>query len=95
MIKIYIAGKVTGLPYNEVYAKFKVKQLELEEHGYEVINPCEITPQDADWEKAMRICLTALLGCHSICLLPCWTDSKGARLERDLALTVGISTIEL
>lgn len=92
---VYIAGKVTGLPYNEVYAKFKVKQLELESHGYEVVNPCEITPSDADWQSAMRICIAALVQCHSICLLPCWIDSEGAKVERSLAIKLGINTLEL
>lgn len=96
MIKntVYIAGKVTGLPYQEVYAKFKVAQLELEHKGYQVINPCEITPSDADWNIAMRTCISALCNCQFIYLLPCWTESKGATIERSIAITLGISTIE-
>ena len=91
---VYIAGKVTGLPYTEVYAKFKAKQLELEADGYEVVNPCEITPADAEWQAAMRICIKALVQCDSICLLPDWYLSDGAKVERSLALTLGLTTIE-
>jgi hypothetical protein len=94
MEKVYIAGKVTGLPYNEVYAKFKVKQVELEAQGFEVINPCEIVPWDADWKSAMKVCINALFTCDYIFLLPDWNMSKGATLERNLSAVLGISTME-
>jgi hypothetical protein len=40
--KIYIAGKVTGLPQQEVIIKFAELQVGLESCGYEVINPLEV-----------------------------------------------------
>lgn len=39
---IYIAGKVTGLPDEQVKAKFKAAQEKLEKQGYAVINPFEL-----------------------------------------------------
>lgn len=95
MNKVYIAGKVTGLKYTEVYEKFKIMQLRLEAMGFEVVNPCDITAADAAWRDAMRTCIKALLECDSICLLPCWGFSKGATIERNLALTLGMNVLEL
>jgi hypothetical protein len=90
---VYIAGKVTDLPYDEVYAKFMAKQLELEAQNFIVLNPCMHIDKNEHWETAMRQALKLLLDADFICLLPDWADSKGAKLERDLALCLNIPTI--
>jgi len=91
---VYIAGKVTGLPYPEVYTKFRSKQLELEAQEYFVLNPCEIIEADCNWEEAMRISVMLLANADFICLLPDWHESKGATLERQLAAHLGIHSID-
>jgi hypothetical protein len=90
-MKIYIAGKITGEPMLSVVEKFKKKQLELEQQGFEVVNPVELVNNpEEQWEKAMKTCLTALMKCEAICLLPCFVDSKGALLEHMVAKSLGI-----
>lgn len=37
--RIYLAGPLTGLPINESYTLFSTRQKELEEVGFEVLNP--------------------------------------------------------
>jgi len=91
--KIYIAGKVTNEPIDEVNRKFQLAQNELEQLGFEVVNPIKVVNNmEAPWESAMKICVKAMLECDAIVILPCWTLSKGARIERQLAedLDIGI-----
>jgi hypothetical protein len=91
---VYIAGMVSGLPYEEVKRKFKMKQLELEALDFFVLNPVEIVGDgDCNWAEAMRVSVMMLANADYICLLPDWHLSKGATLEQQLAMKLGISTI--
>jgi len=47
-------------------------------------------PKMSSWETAMRRSIEALLNCDEVCLLPDWRDSKGATIERNLAIDIGI-----
>lgn len=89
--KIYIAGKVTGLPHEEVHSKFKDAQLTLATLGFTAVNPIEVVnDQNAQWDKAMKQCIAALMQCDAVILLPCWQESKGALIESELAHKVAI-----
>jgi hypothetical protein len=93
--KIYIAGKVTGLPQQEVVDKFAKAQNLLEDSGFEVINPTVlITDYDTPWDLAMKLCVKALMDCQCIYLLADWRSSKGANIERNLACLLDIEIIE-
>lgn len=88
-MKIYIAGKITGAPgYRE---KFANAQRLLSEKGYTVMNPA-ILPDGFDWWEYMSICFKMLDVCDGVALLPCWQDSKGAKLECEHALHTGKCT---
>jgi|SRR5690606_17890573 len=92
--KIYIAGKVTGLPIHEVTMKFGQAQKEIEAQGFEAVNPLEVVGDwKCDWKIAMKKCIKALLDCDAVLFLPCWMDSKGAILEHKIASDVGIKTL--
>ncbi|HMI03062.1 MAG TPA: DUF4406 domain-containing protein [Pedobacter sp.] len=90
---VYIAGKVTGLPYKEVFDKFQQAKTKLLNKGYFVINPCDFIQPDEDWKIAMSICFTLLPAADYIYLLDDWKDSKGAILEKDLADKLGINVL--
>lgn len=84
--KIYIAGKVTGEPKHLTALKFAMAKKEIEALGFEAINPIEVVGDwNATWDVAMRKCILALMGCEAIVLLPDWVDSKGAKLENEIA----------
>ena len=51
MEKIYISGRISGLPIEEVAAKFDETETKLKAQGYEVINPLKNgIPATASWE---------------------------------------------
>lgn len=91
MKKIYIAGKVTGLPQEEVIEKFAAMQKKIENLGFEVVNPIEVVNDfKTPWNKAMRMCIAGLVTCDAIVLLPDWFSSKGAKIEWDIAKQLNI-----
>lgn len=92
---VYIAGKVTGLPYDEVYEKFRTCQLKLEANGYLVINPCDMISKNENWDTAMLLCLHLIQFADYITLLPDWVESKGARMEKEVATLIGLQFLAL
>lgn len=91
MKKIYIAGKITGLPQNEVIEKFETAKAKIESLGFHAINPVQVVNDwETTWENAMKKCLKALIDCDAVVILPCWSESKGATIERQLAEDLGM-----
>jgi len=86
--KIYVAGKITGLPYDEVVKKFKDAQIKLEKQGFEVFNPIEISPfvEGKTWDEYMAELLPIVETCDLIYMLEDWEDSRGAKDERQRAI---------
>ena len=81
MEKIYISGRISGLPIEEA-------------QGYEVINPLKNgIPATASWEAHVAMDVLLLMGCDAIYLLPDWGFSKGATLEKNLAELTGKTII--
>lgn len=107
---IYIAGKVTGLPIEEVRERFRHHQLKLEQEGHNAINPVElieIINEDrenlsrkhpdvhfkpiTEYNAIMGMCLCEMcVHADEVHMLPGWQGSKGATLERDVAIRLGI-----
>jgi hypothetical protein len=93
-MKIYISGKITGLPYDEAKAKFDAAERELAAQGYEVVNPTNNgIPISAPWELHIAMDIIHLIGCHAIYMLPDWEISKGATLEKNIAELTGKTII--
>lgn len=89
-MKVYISGQISGLPIEEVRAKFEKAEADLTSKGYEVINPTKNgIPFNAPWELHVAMDIVLLIGCHAIYLLPDWGNSKGATLEKNIAELTG------
>ena len=91
-MKTYIAGAVTDVEnYKEL---FDEAARELIEKGLDPVLPIDLPHQhDKRWTSYMRECLTLLLDCDAIYMLKNYRDSKGAKVEYDLAKVLGLKII--
>jgi len=90
---IFIAGKVSGLPENQVKEKFSRAAEELAMMGYKVVSPASLYEREKSWEDVTRDNIRYMLECDEVHLLPCWQESRGAQLERDIAIRLGMQVI--
>lgn len=93
MKRIYIAGPMTGLPdFN--YPAFNTAAERLRALGFEVENPAENPePHCGSWLGYMRMAIRQLSQCDGVALLPGWNDSRGARIEHQLANQLGLVVV--
>ena len=95
--RIYLGGKVTGLPVAQVVSKFRKWSAKLADEQTEVFNPVEyvwqLGMQDDDWQAIMRSLVPQLMLSDELHLMPCWQDSHGAKIERDIARSLGIRVV--
>lgn len=90
MRRVYVAGPMTGLPeFN--FPAFRAAAEQLKAAGYEAVNPADHGVIDGyTWADYMRLDIAQLVGCDAVALLPGWEGSKGANIERDLAVKLGM-----
>jgi hypothetical protein len=94
MNRIYISGKITGLPKEEVFEKFDTAEKKLAAQGFEVVNPIKNGLLfEADWNEHMKKDIQQLLTCDFLYLLPDWKNSKGAKLEKKIAESLNMKQI--
>jgi len=93
-MRVYIAGRVTGLPYDQVTAKFERAEALLRASNHNPVNPLKHVNGLASPLEAMKICLPLLLDCEAILLLNDYDRSEGAIIEYTLALYVGLHIID-
>lgn len=93
-IRIYVAGKVSGEPYDAVVKKFSRACLALIERGYMPVSPVDIVPPGTPWTEAMKLCIRELTWCNGIYLLKDYKQSPGAMLEANIARQLGLSVIK-
>ncbi len=86
-MKVYISGKISGLPLNEVKEKFEKAEEWLEEICCTPVNPLKkagFNP-DASWENHMIEDIRLLFDCDAIYMLDDWLNSRGAIIEKSIA----------
>jgi len=91
--RVYIAGPMTGLDYYN-FPAFNAKEAELRAIGFEVENPtAHGIVEGATWADYMAYDLGRLALCNTIFMLPGWSKSKGATIERNLAAALGMTIL--
>lgn len=95
-MKIYIAGKITGLDYDEAFKAFENAENTLKARGHDPVNPMKENGLDGDgkaypWAEYMRRDIPHPLKCDAIYLLANWQQSRGAKLEYHIAKELGMS----
>ena len=94
MKRIYVAGPMTGYPELN-FPAFHAAAAQLRAAGHHVENPAEINPDpSAEWLDCMRADIARLVTCDAIQLLPGWSKSRGACLEHQIAVGLGLEIIE-
>ena len=86
MKRIYISGPITGYR-NLNRPAFSQAANELTAVGLTPVNPFDLI-EAADhltWVDYMKADLAALLACDGVATLPGWQESRGARVEVELA----------
>lgn len=91
MRRIYIAGKIGDLPENVYKLNFEIAKSEVEIAGFIPVSPVDLPHEhERTWKAYMLEDLAALKTCQGVYMLRNWNDSRGARIERWVAMRLGI-----
>lgn len=91
MTTLFISGPMTGIEnYNR--PAFNKAAEELTALGYAVNNPAQPNNnlEDTDWAGYMKRAIHWMLESDALFMLPGWEDSRGSRIEYDLAVELDI-----
>lgn len=87
-MKIYIAGKITGLHYEEAESLFIHTATAIEKAGHTPLNPMALvdqTPGRTYNEYLLDALRVMMLEAEAVYFLDNWIDSTGARIEFAIA----------
>ena len=91
--KIYISGKISGIE-DEAILLFEEAEREISTWGDLGVNPMNLNHEDSQtWVNYMKTDIKALCDCNAIYMLNNWTNSKGAEIERRIAIDLGMNVI--
>lgn len=93
-MKIYISGPMTGIEdFNKKAFNYWANKISF--RGHEAVNPATLpTPITPDWTEYMKQDIKALLDCDAVLCLPGWQFSRGAKIEINLAVELGLKVFE-
>ena len=81
-MKVYIAGKITGLPKDEIFKKFYESGKTLKKDGHTVMSPAVLALNEGfEHSDYMHICYAMIDVCDAVYMQKDWRESKGAKME--------------
>jgi len=83
---------MSGIPELN-FPAFHAEAARLRGMGYQIVNPAELNPTSSDWLECMRIDIRELVMCDGVLVMPGWEQSRGARLEHDIARGLGLTVM--
>lgn len=92
--QVYLSGPITGVKNYKGLFLFSQKLVNLGDASA-IYNPAARVPAFFTWEQAMYQCLSEITKYDTVVMLPGWSASRGARLERDVALACGMHIVDL
>lgn len=100
--RVYISGQITGLDGEDALRGFEQAELQAYNmllksparegfNNLETVNPMLLEHKsESTWEDFMEKDIAELLRCNAIYLMKNWGKSRGARIERAIALELGL-----
>lgn len=99
MSKVYTAGPLSAATEEQRQAfrdRMRAAEAALKAAGHEVVCPLDNGLHvDAKWDEHMRADIPLMLTCDTVALLDGWADSRGARIEYQLAKDLGLRVVPL
>ena len=81
-MKVYIAGKITGVEREITLKKFENARAKLTREGHSVLVPTVLPVlEELTHEDYMHVCFAMIDVCDAVYFLPDWYASKGAIKE--------------
>ena len=94
-MKVYISGKISGIPTEQVKEKFARAEEQIRAIGHEPVNPLNNgQPASAPWRQQMKASLAMMFDCDAVYLLTDYLFSRGARVEAFAASEAGMVVMQ-
>ena len=91
--RVYLSGPITNVKNYKGLFMFAEELADFGE-AKQIYNPAAQIPSSSSWEQAMHRCLSEITNYDTVVMLPGWNASRGARLERDVALACGMHVFD-
>ena len=92
--RVYLSGPITNVKNYKGLFMFAEELVGYGE-ARQIYNPAAQIPSSSSWEQAMHRCLSEITNYDTVVMLPGWNVSRGAKLERDVALACGMRVVNL
>jgi len=92
-MRIYIAGKITGLTFEEAESAFMFAEGVLERAGHTPLNPMRLVDQSEGrrYEEYLSDALRIMIvDAEAVYFLNNWNQSRGAKIEHATARALGM-----